>query len=474
MSHVKNGLKWSAIEKIVSQGVQFLTLLVLARLLTPNAFGVIAMTSIFISIAQLLIDGGFTSALIRKGKPSEIEYSTAFYFNIVVGFFIYIIIYFSAPLISFFYHEPILQDVLRVLGCVILVNSLTVVYRAKLNVALDFKSQSKVTVSSSLASGVIGVALAYHGYGVWALVAQSLFNAIISMCLYVYIFKWRPIKAFDVNEFKDMFGYGYKLILSSLIEVIYANSFIVIIGKLYSSSQVGLFYQAQRLIELPTSSFIGIIQRVNLPLMSKAHDATEINKIFSDSIILSTFIFTPLVCIVVVLSDAFFYYLLGPAWLAASKYLIILCGCYVFYPIHVFNLNLLQVKKRSDMFLKAEVIKKIIGVLTIICSFRFGVIGLCIGMMTSSILSLFVNCFYSEKVGGLTTIQQFKLTYKIYLSNSLALIVALFIASSFFHGNIIISSLIGLLLFCLSWLLCCCTFMKDEFITTRNKYIKAI
>ncbi|MGU5708816.1 lipopolysaccharide biosynthesis protein [Aeromonas hydrophila] len=474
MGHIKSGLKWSAIEKIVSQGVQFIILLILARLLTPNTFGVIAMTSIFISIAQILIDGGFTSALIRKGKPTEIEYSTAFYFNIAVGLIVYFIVFFTAPLISSFYNEPILKIVLRLLGVVILVNSLTVVYRAKLNVALDFKSQSKVTISASLASGIIGVVLAYYKYGVWALVAQSISNAVISMLIYMCVFKWRPIKVFDFHEFKDMFGYGYKLIISSLIDVAYSNSFIVIIGKLYSSSQLGLFYQAQRLIELPTSSFIGIIQRVNLPLMSKASSDADINDIFSDSIILATFIFTPLVCILVVLSDAFFYYLLGPAWLAASKYLIILCGCYVFYPVHTFNLNLLQVKKRSDMFLKAEVVKKIIGVLVIICSFRFGVTGLCVGMVISSILSLFVNCFYSEKTGGLTTIQQIKLTCNIYVSNAISLIISMTVVSKFFFEGIILSSVIGLFIFFVCWFFCCCTLMKSEYVLTKNKCIKVI
>lgn len=473
MSYIKSGLKWSAIEKIVSQGVQFFILLVLARLLTPDAFGVIAMTSIFISISQLLIDGGFTSALIRKGNPSEVDYSTAFYFNIAVGVFTYVIIYTVAPFISYFYNEPVLCDVLRVLGIVVLVNSLTVVYRAKLNVALDFKSQSKVTVSSSLASGVIGVTLAFNEYGVWALVAQSLSNAIISVCLYIYIFKWAPFKVFDFKEFKDMFSYGYKLILSSLIEVSYSNSFIVIIGKLYSSIQLGLFYQAQRLIDLPTSSFIGIIQRVNLPLMSKASSSADVNRIFCDSIILSTFIFTPLVCILIILSDALFYYLLGPSWLAASKYFIILCGCYVVYPIHAFNLNLLQVKKRSDMFLKAEIIKKLIGVLCIACSFRFGVTGLCIGMVFSSILSLFVNCFYSEKIGGPTTFKQIKLIYKVYLSNSMSLIMATFFATFFFSGNIVMSSFLGMFVFCGCWVLCCFTFMNKEYMTTKNKYIRS-
>lgn len=467
MSIIKTGLKWSAVEKIVSQGVQLITLLILARFLAPESFGLIAMTSLFISIAQLLIDGGFTSALVRKGIPSEVDYSTAFFFNIAIGAIVYLVIYIMSPSIALFYNEEHLCDILRVLGSVIFFNSITVVHRAKLNVDLDFKTQSKVTVSASLVSGGLGLILAYHHYGVWALVFQSVSNSLISSLLYIITLRWKPLLKFDWFEFKDMFTYGYKLIASALIEIAYANSFIVIIGKLYASTQLGLFYQAQRLIELPTSSFIGIVQRVNLPLMSKAASDVEVRRIFSNSIVFATFIFTPLVFSLVLVSDALFYYVLGEQWLGASKYLMILCMCYVFYPIHAFNLNLLQVKKRSDLFLKVEIIKKIIGVAVILISYRFGIVGLCSGIAVTSILSLVVNCYYSGLVCSISLSEQFKVTHRIFISNFICLVFSLYVlkASGF---DLLVSTSISLLVF---WGLLCISFylyLHDEF-----KHIKS-
>lgn len=472
MAGTKNGLKWSAVEKVISQGIQLVTLLILARLLTPETFGLIAMTSLFISVAQLLVDGGFTSALVRKGIPNETEYSTAFFFNFAIGIFIYLAIFLSAPYIGIFYGNDLLIEVLRVLGFIVIINSLTVVHRAKLNVELDFKTQSKVTISASLIGGVIGVLLASNGFGVWSLVVQSILIAIVSTFLYFYIIKWRPLIEFDVVQFKDMFSYGYKLTLSSLIEIVYANSFIVIIGKLYSAGQLGLFYQAQRLIELPTSSFIGIIQRVNLPLMSKEANNDKIKEIFSNSIISATFIFTPLICAVIIFADLIFYYILGPSWLGASKYLVILCGCYVFYPVHAFNLNLLQVKKRSDLFLKIEIIKKIIGVSMMLITYRFGVAALCFGIAMTSLLSLFVNCFYTFKVCGVTIVEQLRLTYKVYLTNFFCLALAVFAAKNIFDSMLCIA-LSGFFIFICLFVISCQTFIKNEFSNVKNNFLNA-
>lgn len=448
MNKVKKSIKWSALEKIFSQGLQLITLLILARILSPDSFGLIAMTGIFISIAHLFVDGGFTNALVRKGNPTEIEYSTAFYFNVFVGVVIYCLIFISSPFISGFYNEPILDEILKYLGIIVFINSFTVVHRAKLNVDLNFKLQSKVTISASLIGGSVGIFLALNGYGVWSLVFQSISTSIISLVLYLFLLKWRPLFEFDVKEFKDMFSYGSKLILSALIELGYANSFIIIIGKLYSSVQLGFFYQAQRLIEIPTNAFIGIVQRVNLPLMSKAVSDEEVKQLFSDSIVFSTFVFTPLVCSLIILSDMLFFYILGENWLGASKYLMILCFSYIFYPLHAFNLNLLQVKKRSDLFLKLEIIKKIIGITIIIISYQYGIVALCVGIAITSILSLFVNCYYTSSICSITTKEQFCLTYKIFIVNLSCLAVGL--VSHSIMDNIAISSIVGISVF---WIL---------------------
>jgi O-antigen/teichoic acid export membrane protein len=422
MSNARNTFKWSAVDRLFTQLFQFVTLIVLSRLLPPESFGLIGMTAVFISLSQVLIDGGFTSALIRKKKINQAQYSTVFYFNLVVSLIIYILVFFSAPYISMFYGESSLIDVLRILSISILINALTVVFRVKLIVSFDFKSQAIISFISGVVSALFGIYFAFHSPSVWALVYQTL---IFSLCNLVLLFiktKWYPSLSFSKDDFYDLFSFGYKIILSSVIEILYSNSFIMLIGKLYSAAQLGFFYQAKRLIEIPTNTYISIIQRVNLPLMSQVDSEDELLANYSKALDLATFLFLPFVCIIAIASNSVFYYVLGESWLPAVKYFLILTVCYSFYPIHMLNLNMLQVKKRSDLYLKVEIIKKVIGVGFLLVFFQFGIIGICISISCTSFISLFVNCYFCNKVIDFGVVKQFQAFSKHYLVNFAAVL----------------------------------------------------
>jgi len=244
------GVKWSAVEKFSVQGVTFLVGLVMARLLTPSDFGVIGMLSIFLAVSQTFIDSGFSNALIRKIDRTDMDCSTAFYFNVVIGITVYILLCLFSPYIADFYNMPILKNVTRVLALTLFLNSLTVVQVAILTIKVDFKSQARVSLASSIVSGFIGIYLAYKGWGVWALVYQQILRSFINVILLWASAKWIPLLAFSWVSFRDLFSYGSKLLLSGLLHTFYLNVTNLVIGKLYSPKDLGFFERGQQLGKL--------------------------------------------------------------------------------------------------------------------------------------------------------------------------------------------------------------------------------
>lgn len=416
-SKTKKGLQWSAIERLLTQCIQLAITLYLARILGPAAFGLVGMLAVFIAIANVFVDSGFTSALIRKTDRSESDLVTAFYYNIAVALLCYLALYISAPFVADFYQHAELKSLLRLLGLTVLICAFTLIPRVKLNVVMDFKTQAKISILSVLISGPVAIVLATNGFGVWALVAQTLLNASCATLLFNFFSPWLPRGRITKHAFNYLFGYGSKLLLSSLLDVIYTNLYQIIIGKKFSPIEVGQFSQANQLSSLPAMTLTNIIQRVTFPFFSQLQDEPDrMANAYRQTLKLSALVIFPLIMGLGLIAKPLLTCLLGEQWQDASVLLTALCFGYMLYPIHSINLNLLQVIGRSDLFLKLEVMKKVIGVTVLLLSIPYGVLVMCLGFTLTSYLALLLNTYYTAKLTHLSQWQQCKDILPIWLA----------------------------------------------------------
>ena len=423
----KKGLQWSAIERILTQGIQLLITLFLARLLGPNAFGLVGMLAVFIAIANVFVDSGFTSALIRKTDRCNSDFVTAFYYNITVSALCYLVLYVSAPYVAHFYQQNELQSLLRVLGLAVFINAFTLIPRVKLNVMMDFKTQAKVSIVSVVISGTTAILLALNGFGVWVLVTQTLLNASCNTLLYNLLAPWLPSGKVSKQSFNYLFGYGSKLLLSGLLDVTYNNLYQIIIGKKFSPAVVGQFSQANQLASVPASTLTGIIQRVSFPMFSQLQeDPIKLGNAYQLTLKMAATVIFPLIIGLGLIAEPLLTSLLGSQWQPAAALLAVLCLGYMLYPIHAINLNLLQVTGRSDLFFKLEVLKKIIGVAILLLSIPYGVLAMAIGLSITSYIALLLNTYYTAKLTHISQWQQCKDIAPIWLAVILSAALAYF------------------------------------------------
>ncbi|MBB1429363.1 lipopolysaccharide biosynthesis protein [Pseudoalteromonas sp. SG43-4] len=416
MKSTANGLKWSAIERLATQIIQLIVMLYLARLLGPEAFGLVGMLTVFIAISQTFVDSGFSSALIRNTERTEKDFSTTFYFNIGVGIFCYSILFFTAPYIASFYEQTKLIDLLRVLGLTVIINSFAIVQRAKLTINMDFKTQAKASLVSAFISCGIGIYLANTGYGVWALIGQTLSNVVCNVILLNIYLKWFPSTGFSKRSFDYLFGFGSKLLAAALIDTVFKNIYQIVIGKQFSVNQVGFFTQANQLASVPAMTLTSIIQRVTYPMLSNIQDDIEkFDEVYLLTLRLASVIIFPLMLGLALTATPLITLLLGKQWLPAAELVKIISIAFMLYPIHAINLNLLNVKGRSDIFLKLEVIKKGLLVCTLIITVPLGIKAMCIGMLVQSHLAFFINSFYTGRFSKLDTIMQLKALMPIWI-----------------------------------------------------------
>lgn len=434
-----NGLIWSMIEQFASQGIAFTLGIIIARQIMPSDYGLIAMLGIFMAIAQTFVDSGFSNALIQKQNRSRLDYSTVFYFNIIISTFFFLSLFFCSPFIAEFYNEPRLISITRIVGINIILSAFIVVPRAKLSIDLDFKSQTKASVIAVSLSGMIGIIMAYKDYGVWTLVTQSLLNNAINGIILWYYSKWFPILEFSIKSFKRLFIFGSKILFSGLLDTIYKNIYLIVIGKKFSSTELGYYSRANQLAEFPSSNLSRIIGRVAFPVMCEVQqDNNRLKSVFIKFIKLSTFIIFPIMIGLAVLAEPFIVFVLTDKWIGIVPLLQILCISCLFYPIHGLNLTILQAKGRSDLFFKLEIIKKAVGIIVLLSTIPFGIEWMCIGLIITSILCLPINMYYTKKILDIGFFQQFGL-----FMPSLTL-------SSFTGGLIYLITLIDLP----SWLTC--------------------
>lgn len=408
-SRTAKGIIWSSIERFSVQFIQLILSVLIARVLSPEDYGIVGMLAIFLAIAQTFVDSGFSNALIRKIDRTEVDNSTVFYFNIIVGIVFYLILFFSAPLIARFYNTPILIPITRVLALGVFFNSLTIVQRAILTAKVDFKTQAKSSLVSVLISGAIGLYMAYTGYGVWALVIQALFGYILNTVTLWILTKWKPIWSFSLTSFKEMFGFGSKLLISALLDTTYSNLYTIIIGKVYSSADLGFYSRANNFAQFPSSNLTGIMQRVTYPILCEYQDQNDrLKQVYRKYLRTSAFIIFPLMVGLAAVAHPLIITILSEKWTGSVVLLQIISLGLMLYPIHAINLNLLQVKGRSDLFLRLEIIKKSIGIIILIITIPRGLIWMCLGQIISSILCLMVNTFYTGKLINLGFLKQLK------------------------------------------------------------------
>lgn len=413
---VTKSVLWSAIERFSVQGIQFLLSIVIARQLLPSDYGLVAMLSIFMAIAQTFIDGGFANALIQKKDRSETDYSTVFYFNVVISVFVYLLLYLLSPLIADFYNEEQLVIITRWVGINIIITAFSIVQRAKLTIQIDFKSQAKASLSSVCISGIVGLFLAYTGQGVWALIFQNITNNILNTVLLWIYAKWSPSWTFSWDSFKKLFSFGSKLLASGLLHTVYINLYSLAIGRYYKASDVGYYNRAYSLAQFPSINIVSIISRVVYPMQcSIQDDDKQLEASFTLYLHFSCFIIFPLMILLSVLSKPLILFILTDKWIEAAGLLSILCIAYAWYPILVLNNNILNVKGRSDYFLKAEIIKKSIAVVILLLTLPYGVRILCWGLVLYNILDFVIIVYFAKKVINTGYFLQIKTVFPVLL-----------------------------------------------------------
>jgi O-antigen/teichoic acid export membrane protein len=435
-----SGLFWSFSDLIINQGIKFIIQIVLARLLLPKDFGIIGMITVFIAVSQSIIDSGFSNALIREKESSQEDFSTVFYFNLFMAAVLYILLFLFSESISSFFKEPQLVSILRVLALVIIVNSFGLIQRTILVKKIDFKTQTKISVISSIVSGVIAILCAYQGFGVWSLVIQTLLSQFIQSLLLSLYNRWVPSLVFSIDSFKKLFTFGWKLLVSGLINTLYNNLYFLIIGKKFSAVELGYYTNAEKLLDAVAQSITTSVQKVSYPVLSSIKEDEDKLRVAYKKIIKTTvFIAFPLMLGATAVANPLITLVFGEKWVNSIIYFQISCFAGMLYPLHAINLNILQVKGRSDLFLRLEIIKKIIGLslISIVLFLKLGIIGLLWSAVLGSYISYFINSYYSAELLSYSTIEQIKDVIPVFIISILMSIVVYFSGVILPNNNLI-------------------------------------
>ena len=410
------GTAWSAADAILGQGITFLVGLVLARLLSPEEYGLIGICMIFISVLNGIVDSGFSNALIRKNNASDTDYNTMFIANMLASVFLYIVLFLASSWISVFFDRSELTSLIRVVGLILFANALSITQNTILTKRIDFKTKTKASVVSSLISGIIGVIMALSNFGVWSLVGQVLSKQITyTFCLWI-LNHWWPTFTFSSKSFYYMWGFGWKLMVSGLLNTLWNQLYQVVVGKFYSPFTLGQYTRGREYAGLLSSNLTTIIQRVSFPVLCQLQDdKSRMVEGYRKVIKMTMFVSVLGLFTLGAISEPLLYCMIGPQWYEASTYLPLICILMTLYPLHAINLNMLQVLGRSDIFLYLEIIKKIIGLFPLIVGIYIGIYWMLVSSIFISIISLFLNSWYTGKKLNYGMIEQIKDISHIYL-----------------------------------------------------------
>ena len=420
-----HGAGWSFIDNIANYGVSFIVGLILARMLTPQEYGLIGIILIFIALFNTIVDSGFSNALIRNKDAKEIDYNTVFFVNLAVSLLLFVICYFSAPVIATFFNEPQLTPLTRVMGIVVVINAFAIIQRTILIKKINFKIQTKVSLVASVGSGIIGIVMAVLGMGVWSLVAQQISRQLLNTIFLWLWNSWRPRMQFSYASFKEHFGFGWKLLTSSVIDTVWREIYQVVIGKYYAAAALGEYTRAKQFGDIFSSNMTSVVQRVTYPVLSSIQDDKDKLK-YGYRRIIKTTMFIAFVCMLMLaaVSRPMIEVLIGNQWGEAAKMLPILCFNMMLYPLHAINLNMLQVQGRSDLFLRLEIIKKCIAVIPLCLGIFVGIYWMLWGSLCAGLFNYYLNSYYSGKFLNYDIITQIKdISPSFFLASAAALMV---------------------------------------------------
>jgi len=403
------GVGWSAADAFLGQGVTFIVGLVLARLLSPEDYGLIGIVAIFTTILTGIVDSGFSNALIRKKDTTNEDYNTMFITNMLMSIALFGLLFVCSPLIADFFARQELIWLVRAMGLILIFQALSITQVTILTKRIDFKTKTKASLISAVLSGAIGIGMAFSGFGVWSLVGQQLSKQLLyTLCLWFFN-KWWPKLEFSIDSFKYMWGFGWKLMVSGLLNNIWNQLYQVVVGKYYSPATLGQYSRAKDFASIFSSNLTMIIQRVSYPVLAEVQDDRERMVAGYRKIIKTTMFVTAISLLSLgAISDPLLYCLIGPQWHEAASYMPLVCLSMSLYPLHAINLNMLQIQGRSDIFLVLEIVKKVIAVGPICLGIFVNIYWMLIGSIVIGIISFFLNSYYTGRELHYTSWMQLK------------------------------------------------------------------
>ena len=402
-------LIWKLMERLGAQGVSFIVQIILGRLLMPEDFGAIAIVTVFITLSNVFVQSGFNTALIQKKDADDKDFSSVFYLSTFIATMLYVLLFFTSPYIADYYSSPQLTQVLRVLAIILFFGAFNSIQNAYVARNMMFKKLFFSSTGSVIFSGIVGVIAAYLGLGVWALVLQQItYNLSVSVILWFNV-KWRPRLLFSLSKVKVLFSFGWKLLASSLLNTLYMDIRTLIIGRIYNSSMLGFYNRGVQFPKLIVTNMDGAIQSVMLPALSDEQDNKKrVKEMVRRAIVTSSFLVFPMMVGLAVVAEPMIKIVLTDKWLPAAPFLQIFCASYALIPIHTANLQAINALGRSDVFLKLEIIKKVIGILILAISINFGIYAMAWGMVLSGAISSFINAYPNKKLLNYSYLEQWK------------------------------------------------------------------
>ncbi len=460
-STATKGIIWSAVDKFGVQFGQFVVGIVLARILLPEDFGLIGMLAIFIALSQTFIESGLGMGLIQRQDSKDIDFSTVFVFNLAVSSFFYLLLFLSAPFISTFFNQPQLTDLIRVLGLNLIIIALAIVQRTKLTIAIDFKSIAKSNVVGMVVGGGFGVIAAKSGYGVWALVIQTVLGSLATSISLWFFGNWRLSIAFSIKSFKSLFGYGSKLLIAGLYAQILNNVYTICLGKFYPSASLGYYTRAKNFADLSAGTVVSVIHQATFPVLTAVQDdKAKLVSIYSRLIRMSAFIIIPLMTLIALLAKPIVILLLTEKWVSLIPLLQWMVFARIFFPMSAINMNLLNAVGRSDLFLKVDLSKLPLTILAMVITIPLGVKAMIIGHVVTSALSYMINAYLPGKFYGYGSIAQLKDILPIFIS-TIGMSISVFIMSSFIN-NLALQLFFGAILGVSTYLFICWLLKLEE------------
>lgn len=406
---VISSLIWKFLERGGVQGVQFVLSIILARLVTPEDYGVIAILLVFIQIATVFIQSGFNTALIQKKESDDLDFSSIFYLSLFVAGILYVILFFASPFVAGFYKSDELTKLLRVISLTLFFGAVNSVQNAYVSKTMQFRRFFFSSMGAVIGSGIVGIVMAYKGFGVWALVAQQLVRDFLICIILWFTVKWRPKFIFSFERVKSLFSFGWKLLVSGLLDTIFRNIYNLIVGRIYNKEILGYFNRGHQFPQVIATNLDGSIQSVMLPTLSSHNDdVAEVKRITRRSISMSAFVLMPCMFGLAAVAEPLVKVLLTDKWLPCVPFLQLACISYAIYPIQTANLTGINALGRSDVFLKLEIIKKIITILNIVITIPLGIYAMAIGQVISAFIASFINAWPNKKLMNYTYFEQWK------------------------------------------------------------------